>query len=216
MTTTVLTLVAWSISTAAVTMAAAVAIVFFTYRAPVKGLGAQARSAHYVFRYDTSLDLLGVRSADRKSQTAELRQSIADASADGGVRAALARLGSPKELAQEVAAWRRNPAWGTGSIVAVCVWLAFQFAVMVGLEVLSRGVERLAVPDASIKVSTFFLPGVEYQVTTDHAGAIDVIGTQYNLLIFLVPVLVFFIASRGWRLLSARSARRDAGGTASE
>ena len=206
MTTDALTLIVLLVSTAVLMIALAVATVFFAYRAPVKGFRAQARTAHFVFRYDLALELQGIHRFTRKSRTAELRQSIADAAADGGVRAALSRFGDPKELAREENARRRTPAWGTGGIFAVVVGLAFQFAIVVGLDVLSRGVERLAIPDASLKVSTFFLPGVTYDITTDHTGALDVMGTTYNALVFLVPVLVFLVVSRSWRLITARRA----------
>ena len=160
----------------------AVATVFFAYRAPVKGLAAQARTAHYVFRYDIALDLLGIRRFTRRSRTAELRRSIADAAADGGVRAALSRLGDPKGIGARGDREAPHPGVGHGGIFAVVVGLAFQFAIVVGLDVLSRGVEKLAIPDASLKVSTFFLPGVTYDITTDHTGALDVMGTTYNSL----------------------------------
>jgi len=188
----------------------AAVVVVLRLRAPVEGLGDQARSALYVFRYDNALDWLGVRTKERRSRTDELRRGIADAAADGGVRAALARLGEPKDLARDVAARSRGPLWSAGGIAAVLTGLGFQLATFVGLDVLATGVEKLAVPDASLAVSTPLLPGVVYDFTTDHAGALGTIGVNTNLLAWLIPVIVFLGVSRPWRLLTARRARHTA------
>ncbi len=191
-------------------LASAAVVVMLRLRAPVEGLGDQARSALYVFRYDNALDWLGVGTAERRSRTDELRRGIADAAADGGVQVALTRLGEPKDLARDVAARRRGPMWSAGGIAAVVVGLAFQLGTFVGLDVLATGVERLAVRDASVTSASPLLPGVAYHVTTDHAGALDVIGVETNPLAWLIPVLVFIVVSRPWRLLTARAARRAA------
>lgn len=192
-------------------LAVAAILVGRKMRAPVAGLRDQALTALYVFRYDNALDWLGVRTAERRSRTDELRSAIADASADGGVRAALARLGDPKDLARDVAARRRGPLWTTGGIAAVVFGLVYQLGAFVGLDVLATGVENLAVSDASVTSATPLLPGVAYHVTTDHAGALDVIGVETNMLAFLIPVLVFFVVSRSWRALTARRARPASG-----
>jgi hypothetical protein len=208
MTTTVSTTIVVLLLTAVVLIGAALAAVILVYRAPVGGVRAQARTAWYVMRYDTALELVGVRKADRKARTDELRRSIADAAVDGGVGAALARLGDPKELAREENARRRAPAWGLGGAAALWVWLSYQFGVLVGVDVLANAVGKLAISDASLTVSTLFLPGITYDVTTDHTGAVDAIGTEYHLVTFLIPVLVFLAVSRSWRALSARRTRR--------
>jgi hypothetical protein len=178
------------------------------FRAPVRSLRDQWRTARYVFRYDNALDLRGVGASERRSLTDELRRNIADAAAPEGVSGTLERLGHPRDLANAVAARDRRPTWSIGGAVAVGVWLVFQFSTFVGLDVLATSLEQMAPQAASVTVTTPVLPGIAYTVVTDASGEVVSMAIASNVLSWLIPTLCFLVFSSPWRLLTARAPRR--------
>lgn len=183
------------------------------FRAPVASWRDQARTAKYVMSYDNALEWRGVKLSERRSLTDELRRNIADAAAAEGVRRALVQVGHPRDLANAVAARDRGPTWALGSAVAIGIWFALQLGALVGLDVLSTGVEQLAQPDAAVTVTTPMLPGTTLEVTTDAAGALDRMSVETNRNNWIVPILGLLIFSSPWRLLTVRRTRRASGGS---
>ncbi len=189
-----------------VTLGFGVAWTLMRFRAPVRSLRGQFRTARYVFRYDNALEWRGVRLSERRGLTDELRRNIADAAASRDVDDALARLGHPRDLAGNIAARNRGATWAHGSFVALGLWFVFQLATFVGLDVLVTTIEQMAPSNATVMVSPPVLPGVTYEVVTDAAGGVHstTLETQ-ALFTFLVPMVGFVVFSRPWRALTRRT-----------
>ena len=205
----------WFGASVVVGIAVTAIILFLIYRVRVAGLRNQIRAAWYVLAYDDALQWLGVAGKRRKALLDELRSNIADAAQDAPMRVVLERLGHPRELARDIAASRRGPSWALGATVGVSLWLAFDLASFVGLDVLTTGIEHLAPANTSVAVTTPLLPGVSYDLTTDGAGKVDTIRVASNLASFILPAGAFILFSRPWRLFTRRAARRASGDSVS-
>lgn len=201
----------WLGASVLVGVIATATILFMVYRVRVPGPQNQIRAAWYVLSYDDALQWLGVAGKRRKGLLSELRSNIADAAKDAPMRVVLERLGHPRGLARDIAASRRGPSWALGATVAVSLWVAFDLASFVGLDVLSTGIEQLAPADATVAVTSPLLPGVSYDLTTDGAGRVDTISVASNGASFIVPAAAFLLFSRPWRALKRRSTREASG-----
>lgn len=173
----------------------------------VPGLGFRdgTRAAVYLTRYDAALEYHGLRRRERRARVDELRANLAEQAVDGGVAAALDRLGPPRALAAEVAGVRMAPSWMRGVI-----WLAG--ALTIGLLALAMSVsaflgaiESLAVAGGTATWSTSFVTMTAQLGTGGRADSFAVELPLATLALLLVP---FLVGARAWRLWTGRPQRR--------
>ena len=156
-----------------------------------------------VLAYDFWLDLRGTPGHRRRDLRRELRANLREASARGGARAAVAALGSTRQMAAESGTDDpARPRWGVGAwagaaAFAVCANLGF-FAAFAWFD----GAQA-AGPDRSVTGSVTFFPGSELS----YAPAADGFSMSFTLgwLPFAVAAAAFLLAARPWR---ARVGRR--------
>lgn len=185
--------------------------IVLTLRARVDGVGAQVRSALYVFAYDDALQWIGVSGKERKRLYGELRANIAAAAADAPMREVLRRMGPPRELARAVAAGPLRPRWVLGMIAGMVAALIYAWAVLVGLDLVASTVEAAATPGSAVDVSSAILPGLQFEATTkahDGATALDSIAVTMGPGIVVLPLLIGLVAARPWRMRTRRGAER--------
>lgn len=206
MNTTAWTVIVWLVLMAAITIGVALAIVFFAYRAPVKGLVAQARTGRYVFAYDDALQWLGLGYRERGRLTDELRSNIAAAAADAPVAEVLERMGPAKDLARGVAARRRGPTWIMGAAAALAA-VTFQVVatILMQLTFLST-VKKLASPGETVSVRAPL--GLVFEGTLGDEGWVQAASSTSSAASLILPVVAFLLCSRPWRMLTAKAARR--------
>ncbi len=193
--------VVWLLGALAVTVLTGLAIVFFTYRARVRTLRDQIRTARYVFDYDNALEWLGVGSRERRALLNEVRANIADSAADGGVDMALERIGPARELARSVAVGRRLPKWPLGLAWGIAATVVIQVTVLAATDAFFLAAEATGAD--TLSAASGLLPGV----TFDYAP--DAFGVEFGSAawwIWALPLAAFVIASRSWRVLSRRRA----------
>lgn len=201
---TLITLV-WLVGALAVTVAVGLAIVFFLYRARVGTLSDQIRSARYVFDYDNALEWVGVGLKERQALLVDLRRNIADAAADGGVSAALDRIGPARELARSVAIGRKLPKWPLGLAWGIAAAGLIQSLVLVATDAFfvaaeASGADALSAPSG-------LLAGVTFYYAPDGFGAEFGPASWW---MSALPLVAFVIGSRAWRALTNKAARRAA------
>jgi hypothetical protein len=197
--------IAWLLGSAVMFALATLAVLFFAYRARVRGFVSQARSARYVVTYEDALQWLGVRYRERGRLTRELRANIADAAADASVPEVLTRMGSAKELARGVAARRRGPTWLIGGIAAV-IMIAVQELVTILMNVsFISAVKAGSVPNHMVTGTV--LPGLTFGARLGDSGVVDSLSAHVSSWWLILSVLAFVLWSRPWRLLTARTAR---------
>ncbi|MCB1252392.1 MAG: hypothetical protein KDB39_03935 [Austwickia sp.] len=166
-----------------------------------------------VQRYDLALDLYGVAGPARRGLRRELRTNLREAAGDGGVRPALAAIGSPEQLARESAEAVSNPtrpAWSQGlawALVAVFLyWLLSLWSTFAFMDgVLASGASH------EVTGGITLLPGTEVSVQHDATGVMGglVMRGPFWLTALALFLLVLTIAGRLWRPL-----RRSASGYA--
>lgn len=173
----------------------------------VPGLGFRdgMRAVVYLTRYEAALEYHGLRRRELRARVDELRANLAESAADGGVTAALDRLGLPRALAAEVAGVRMAPSWMRGVI-----WLAGASAI--GLLALAMSVsaflgaiESLAVAGSTVTWSTFFvtmtaMPGI--------GGRADSFGVELPFVTLALLLVPFLVGARVWRLWTGKRERK--------
>lgn len=160
------------------------------------GIGDNLHVMSYLTRYDAALEYHGLGGRERRANIYELKSNLAESAADGGVAAALDRLGPPRKLAAEVAGSRLVPSWSRGAL-----WVAG--AIMIGLFalVMSASAFSAALPaDASATWSPFLWT---------MSGSSEAGGSAFELQVpFTTPLLLlvpFLVGARVWRLWARQS-----------
>jgi cbb3-type cytochrome oxidase subunit 3 len=148
--------------TAVIIALATLAVLFFAYRARVRGFIAQARSARYVVTYEDALQWLGVRYRERDRLV--------------GVAAAM------------------------GAVAAQVV------ATMLMQLTFLATVEKLAATGETVSVHVPL--GLVLDAKLGDDGWVQAGATTYSAAGVFLPVVVFILFSRPWRLLTVRRARR--------
>jgi hypothetical protein len=157
-----------------------------------------------VLSYDWWLDLRGAPWRRRRDLRSELRANLRDAAAHRGGRAAVAALGSTRQMAAEaVALDPSRPRWSVG--------LQSGFGALV-VTLLAAGLAALAwvdgvlsaVPEGPARGSVTLLPGSSMEYTP----LVDGFAVSYSVgwLPLAVGVAVFVAAARPWRALGSRRA----------
>lgn len=164
------------------------------------------RTANAIQRYDFWLDVRGVPMRRRRELRQELRANLTEASADVGLTRALFGIGSPKQLAYDVAGSDPSrPRWGQGALVAALVFGLVVFACMYTATTFTAGVEASGVTGQSVRGFVFPWYGVEFsaRVEPDRGGlATGAANIQYYLL--GLPLLTFLLVAQPWRMLRRR------------
>lgn len=162
-----------------------------------------------VQRYDFWLDVRGAPRRQRRELRHELRANLTEASADVGVTRALFGIGSPKQLAYDVAPTDPSrPRWGQGALVAAVVLGIVVLGVVYTATTFTAGVEASGVTGQTVRGFVFPWYGVEFsaRVEPDRGGlATGAANIQYYL--FGLPLLAFLLVAQPWRLLRRRRGR---------
>lgn len=176
----------------------------------VPGLGLRdgMRAVVYLTRYDAALEYHGLRRRELRARVDELRANLAESAADGGVTAALDRLGPPRALAAEVAGVRMAPSWMRGVI-----WLAGALAI--GLVALAMSVSAFLGAIGSLAVAgdtaTWSTSFVTMTATAGTSGTADSFGVELPFVTFALLLLPFLVGARVWRLWTGRRERKAVG-----
>ena len=187
----------------ALTMAGGLLGLHLKNRVPGLGLLGGSRAVVYLTQYDAALEYHGLRSRERRARVDELRANLAESAADGGVAAAIHRLGPPRVLASEVAGARMVPSWSRGTL-----WLGA--AVGVGALVLATstsaflaGVDSVA-SGGDATWSTLF---VTMTASTAPSGP-STFAVELQLAAFALLLIPFLLGARVWRLWTGNRAVR--------
>jgi hypothetical protein len=168
----------------------------------------RVRIERAVLAYDFWLDLRGTPRRRRRDLRRELRSNLCDAAARTGVRAAIAALGSTRQMARESGAEdRTRPRWVSGlNAAAVTLFITVNLGFFAAFAWFDGA--RAADPTEAVSGSITFFPGS----TLTYTRATD--GFSLGWLPFAAMLLVFLVVARPWRLLTTgRSAPRTAAQT---
>ena len=163
----------------------------------------RVRIERAVLAYDWWLDLRGMPWRRRRDLRSELRANLRDAAADTGARAAVASLGSTRQMAAESSVDDpTRPRWAVGvycGITALMVTLLM--ALLAGLA-WADGVMS-ADPTEPARGSVTLLPGssMEYAPLADGFA----ISSSVGWLPVAVGLLTFVMVARPWRTLRSRT-----------
>ena len=161
------------------------------------------RRENAIQQYDFWLDIRGVPMRRRRDLRRELRANLTEASADVGMTRALFGIGSPKQLAHDVApADPSRPRWGLGALVASAVFGIVVLGVVYTATTFTAGVEASGVVGETVRGFVFPWYGVEFsaRVEPDRGGlATGAANIQYYM--FGLPLLAFLLVAQPWRLL---------------
>lgn len=191
----------WLGLTLLTTLLVAGVIVFFSSRVRFGSIGDQLRSAKFVVDYERALQWRGIASRERGRLVSELRANLAAGAQESGMRGALTRLGSPRDLALDVAAGVRRPTWKRGFVAALVVFVTLQLPTVAALGIWVSAAEASGA--ARVDGTATILPGLDFSYTA--GGPISVESGSGWYLTLLIPVVVFLIRSRVWRLWKGRS-----------
>lgn len=162
----------------------------------------RARLEYAVMRYDFWLELRGARGRDRKALRKELRDNLRAASADVGVTRALFGIGSSKQLAYAVTPpvnirprWSMGAVWATltfGGTLLALVWTAVTFV---------QVVDASGTTDRQVSSPIFPWFGTTFYAEIGENGNGLSFGLDNPLALLLLPLLVFVLVARPWRML---------------
>lgn len=173
-------------------------------RVPGLGFRDSLRALVYLTQYDAALEYHGLRRRELRARVNELRANLAESAADGGVVAAIDRLGPPRVLAAEVAGARMVPSWARGMLWLAAAMAVGVFALLISTSAFLSAVESAVAPGASATWSTFFLTMTATSVQSGPPTfTLELpLGT---LALLLVP---FGLGARVWRLWTPHRAHQ--------
>lgn len=168
------------------------------------------RSERTVQSYDFWLEMRGTGWRRRKELRRELRANLRAATEDVGATQALLNVGAPKELAREATdgEYQRRPQWSRAAFFAALTLGAVLFAVMYTATTFTAGVEAAGVVGQDVTGRVFPWPWVEFHAHIDEGGgglATGASGAGWPVV--LLPLIVFVLTARPWRLLAGRRAQ---------
>lgn len=164
------------------------------------------RIEYAVQKYDYWLELRGTRGRVRKALRRDLRDNLRAATADVGVTQALFNIGSPKQLAYEMTPEaERRPRFSLGAMWATVTFGAVLYTLMFTSIAFVSGVEASGVTGREVTGDVFPWIGVRFIATVlpgGHGLSTGAANAQWYLL--GLPLLVFVLVSKPWRLLTER------------
>lgn len=166
------------------------------YRAAALGLRGRLRVMAYLMQYDAALEYHGLRRRELRARVNELRTNLVESAADGGVAAAIHRLGPPRVLAAEVAGSRMVPSWSRGSVwVAAAVAIGL-FGFFMSASAFLSAVESGATTGATATWSPFFLT---MSATAVSSGP-PTFTVEFPFVMLALLLVPFALGARVWRL----------------
>ncbi|HHU09515.1 MAG TPA: hypothetical protein GXZ60_05810 [Intrasporangiaceae bacterium] len=177
------------------------------------GILTTIRIEDFVQRYDFWLELRGARRRRRKELRRELRANLQAAAADIGASSALLNVGTPKQLAFDATEgeYERRPLWSRAALFAALTFGAMLFALMYTATTFAAGVEAAGVVGQEATGSVFPWPGTVFKarIHPDRGGL--AVGASHPWPVLVVPLLVFLLTARPWRLLTRQGASTRTG-----
>ncbi|MCW2701620.1 MAG: hypothetical protein JWQ45_3155 [Blastococcus sp.] len=155
-----------------------------------------------VLSYDWWLDLRGTPRRRRRDLRGELRANLREAAACSGSKAAVAGLGSTRQMATDASAEDpTRPRWTVGVHSGLAALVLTMFAAFLAGLAWADGVMS-ADPDEPVRGSVTLLPGssMGYEPLADGFA----VSASVGWLPVAVGVLVFVLAARPWRALGRR------------
>lgn len=163
---------------------------------PGLGLRDNLRATVYVTQYSGALEYHGLRRRELRARVNELRANLGESAADGGMVAAIHRLGPARVLAAEVAGERMVPSWFRGTLWLIGAVVIAVFALVMSASAFLSAVESAVAPGATATWSTFF---VTMTATVVQSGPPD-FAVELPLLALALSVVPFGLGARIWRL----------------
>jgi hypothetical protein len=160
----------------------------------------RARIERAVLAYDWWLDLRGTPWRRRRDLRAELRGNLREAAARGGSRAAVAGLGSIRQMAAEAGTGdRTRPRWTAGIHSGVTALALTLLGALLAASAWADGVMS-ADPATPTSGSVTLLPGssMEYAPLGDGFA----VSAGVGWLPVAVGLVVFVAVARPWRAIS--------------
>ena len=172
----------------------------------VPGLGFpdSLRPVVYLTQYDAALEYHGLRRRELRARVNELRANLAESAADGGVTAAIQRLGPPRVLAAEVAGARMVPSWMRGTLWLAAAMAVGFFALVMSTSAFLSAVESAVAPGATATWSTFFLT---MTATSGQSGP-PTFTTELPFVTLALLLVPFGLGARIWRLWTGKRAHQ--------
>ena len=167
----------------------------------------RARIEWAVYTFEWWLDLRGTPARRRRDLRCELRANLRDAAARTGGRAAVAALGSTRQLAREAGlADPTRPRWSAGLNAAMLALLVIGSIGFFAAFAWFDGV-RSAAPARTVTGSITFFPGSTLGYTPEDDG----FSTSFALgwLPFVLAFVAFCIVARPWRPVTGRRGAAD-------
>lgn len=172
---------------------------------PGLGLRDNLRAMVYLTQYDAALEYHGVHRRELRARVDELRANLAESATEGGVRAALDRLGPPRSLAAEVADGRIAPSWMRGVLWLGAVVTMGLFSLGMSVSAFVGAVESLAAPGDPV---TWSSPFVRMTAEASTSGGVDSFSIEVPFVTLALLLVPFLIGARIWRLWTGRRERR--------
>lgn len=170
---------------------------FIRNRVPGLGFRDGLRAVVYLTQYDAALEYHGLRRRELRARVDEIRANLAEAAAVDGVAAALARLGTPRALASEVAGVRMAPSWMRGVLWMGAGLAVGLVAIAMSLSAFLGAVDSLAAPGDTATWSSFFVTMTATREAGDEAARFAIELPLVTIALLLVP---FLVGARAWRL----------------
>lgn len=170
------------------------------------------RIENFVQNTDFWLELRGARRTRRKELRRELRDNLRAAASDVGTGQALANMGSPKQLAfdstegeyEERPLWSRAAMYASLAFGAMLLWLALTAMAF------TAGVEAAGVVGQEVSGTVFPWVGSEFMARIHPERGGLAVGVSNAWAVVVVPLLVFLLTARPWRLITGHNSERQA------
>ena len=163
----------------------------------------RVRTERAVLSYDWWLDLRGTPWRRRRDLRRELRANLRDAAAHTGAQAAVAALGSTRQMAADAAledpTW---PRWTVGLYSGITALMLTLFAALLAGLAWADGVMS-ADPERPVRGSVTLLPGSSMEYAPLDNGFSISAGVGW--LPVAVGLLVFVVVARPWRVVRRSS-----------
>lgn len=159
----------------------------------------RVRIERAVLAYDWWLDLRGTRARRRRDLRCELRANLRDAATRTGARAAVAALGSTRQMAADATPEDpTRPRWAVGLYSGVTALMTTLVVALLAGLAWADGV-MAADPDQPVRGSVTLLPGsaMEYAPLGDGFS----VSTSVGWLPAATGLLVLVVVARPWRAL---------------
>lgn len=172
-------------------------------RVPGLGFRDGLRAVVYLTQYDAALEYHGLRRRELRARVNELRADLAESAADGGVGAAIDRLGPPRVLASEVAGARVVPSWSRGTLWLAAAMVVGAFVLAMSSSAFLAAVESAVAPGTTATWSTLFMT----MTATSVPSGPPTFTLELPLVTLALLLVPFGLGARAWRLWTGHPSR---------